>query len=287
MQDININQQILESLRRQEQLLSAMCDFLKKPKLGLHNEVGTVKIYCNRNHNCNWFTWRGDNINGVPVPIEQQAITGYLHSIEVIQAEYKNKISDKLNIHLLADRKYILEAGLETLFSKSVLSAISKLTPQQIKQQTITFQPRQSQQEEKVLFCSVYIGDEWVKGEFNGETDFAPIIVKVMGLVNGFAPTPPPQVAQTQENPRTPHTLPAQVPVKSSSNGSAFSDSEAIERSSLSEDIGKLIKSLNWSDEDGRSFLMSNFNKRSRQLLTTPELCQCKKMLEATKSRYT
>lgn len=119
MQDININQQILESLRRQEQLLSAMCDFLKKPKLGLHNEVGTVKIYCNRNHNCNWFTWRGDNINGVPVPIEQQAITGYLHSIEVIQAEYKNKISDKLNIHLLADRKYILEAGLETLFSKA------------------------------------------------------------------------------------------------------------------------------------------------------------------------
>lgn len=284
MQDININQQILESLRRQEQLLSAMCDFLKKPKLGLHNEVGTVKIYCNRNHNCNWFTW--DSINEIAVPIEQQAITGYLHSIEVIQTEYKNKPLYKLNIHLLADRKYILEAGIETLFSKSVLSAISKLTPQQIKQQTITFQPRQSQQEEKVLFCSVYIGDELVKGEFNNETDFKPIIVRVMGLVNGFAPTPPPQVAQTQENPRTPYTLPAQVPVKSSSNGSAFSDSEAVERGSLIEDIGKLIKSLNWSDEDGRGFLIRSFNKKSRQLLTTLELRECKKMLEATKSRH-
>lgn len=79
-----------------------------------------------------------------------------------------------------------------------------------------------------------------------------------------------------------PYSPPAPVTVKPvASNALAFSDSEAVERGSLIEDIGKLINSLSWSDKDGKIFLMNNFNKRSRQLLTTDELVMCKKMLEA------
>ncbi|WP_226889939.1 hypothetical protein [Nostoc sp. MG11] len=42
--------ELLAALMRQEELLKQLVASINKPKLGLHNDAGNCKIYCNR-HN--------------------------------------------------------------------------------------------------------------------------------------------------------------------------------------------------------------------------------------------
>ncbi|MHC5827598.1 MAG: hypothetical protein ACYT04_69885, partial [Nostoc sp.] len=69
----NETAQLLASLTKQQQLLSLILDSMNKPKLGLHSEAGSCKIYCNRQHGSLWYTLN----NGEPIAIAATALTGY------------------------------------------------------------------------------------------------------------------------------------------------------------------------------------------------------------------
>ncbi|WP_242055944.1 hypothetical protein [Nostoc flagelliforme] len=47
---------LLAYLMRQEELLKQLVASLNKPKLGLHSDAGSSKIYCNRQHGSLWYT---------------------------------------------------------------------------------------------------------------------------------------------------------------------------------------------------------------------------------------
>ncbi len=156
-------------LMRQEELLKQLVAAINKPKLGLHSEAGSCKIYCNRQHGGLWYT-----LNGEPSDVPQTALTGYLKELRFENTERRKKETCKLLITMQADRTYILECGYDTHFSKSLLTAIATLTPEQL-YSPITLQPTPGTSDESVLFCRVWVGSELVMASYNEQTNWQEI----------------------------------------------------------------------------------------------------------------
>ncbi|KAB8316109.1 hypothetical protein SD81_028415 [Tolypothrix campylonemoides VB511288] len=161
--------QLLAALTRQEQLLQKLLAALDKPRLGLHSDVGTCKIYCNRQHSSLWYTLS----HGEATAVNATGLTGYLKELRFEQAERRGKPCHKLLATIAADRVYILEAGHDTHFSKGLLMALASLSPQHLAQ-PITIQPVAGD-DESVLFCRVWTGSELVKAPYSEDTDWRQI----------------------------------------------------------------------------------------------------------------
>lgn len=158
--------QLLASLARQESLLKQLISSLNKPKLGLHNDAGTCKIYCNRQHNSLWYKLSDGN----PTPITASALTGYIKQLRFEKVERRGREVHKLLTTIAGDKSYILESGHDSHFSKGLLSAIAILTPNQL-HQPITISPKIGD-DESVLFCRLYVNNEYVKVQYNDSTDW-------------------------------------------------------------------------------------------------------------------
>ncbi|GAA6615324.1 hypothetical protein [Scytonema sp. NUACC26] len=166
----NDTNQLLQALSRQEELLKRLLTALDKPKLRLHNDAGSCKIYCNRQHNCLWYSLDADRN---PKPITATALTGYLKELRFEQAERRGKPCHKLLATIQADRTYILESGHDTHFSKGLLVAVALLTPQQLIA-PITIQPAPGD-DDSVLFCRVWCGSEYIKVSYDESANFREI----------------------------------------------------------------------------------------------------------------
>lgn len=172
----------LESLLEQQNaLLSRIAVALeggqKKQALGLTNNTGSVRIYCQRQENSNaaWYRW----VNDAPVTVEESALIGYLKSIEFKEKVFKGKTSYKLIATLdCGDTgSYQLEAGADSQFSKGLLSAVASLTPNDLRQ-PLTIQPQPSDQEEKILFCRVYCNGNLVKAPYDQDTNWREVTLR-------------------------------------------------------------------------------------------------------------
>ena len=158
--------QLIASLTRQEQLLQQLISALNKPRLGLHNDAGICKIYCNRQHGSLWYKLD----NGNPTPITANALTGYLRQLRFEKVERRGKEVHKLLTTIEGDKLYVLESGHDSHFSKGLLSAIAILTPDQL-HQPITISP-QAGDDENVLFARIYLGIEYIKAPYGDSTNF-------------------------------------------------------------------------------------------------------------------
>ena len=171
------NAELLAALMRQEELLKQLVASINKPKLGLHSEAGSCKIYCNRQHGGLWY-----KLNGEPSDIPQTALTGYLKELRFENTERRKKESCKLLITVQADRTYILESGYDTHFSKCILAAMpaatrsgnATLTPEQL-YSPITLQPQPGTTDESVLFCRVWVNSELIMASYNEQSDWREI----------------------------------------------------------------------------------------------------------------
>ena len=92
---------LLAALTRQEELLKRLIATLDKPKLGLHNDAGTCKIYCNRQHGHLWYSLDADRN---PKPITATALTVYLKDLKFEQTERRGKPCHKLLATIVAIR---------------------------------------------------------------------------------------------------------------------------------------------------------------------------------------
>lgn len=158
--------QLIALLARQESLLKQLISSLNKPKLGLHNDAGTCKIYCNRQHNSLWYKLSDGN----PTPITASALTGYIKQLRFEKVERRGREVHKLLTTIAGDKLYILESGHDSHFSKGLLSAVAILTPEQL-HQPITISP-QAGDDESVLFCRLFVNNEYVKVQYNDATDW-------------------------------------------------------------------------------------------------------------------
>ncbi|MUH00626.1 hypothetical protein F7734_53510 [Scytonema sp. UIC 10036] len=169
--------QLIALLKAQQQLLEKIASSLDKSKLGLHNDVGSLKIYCNRQHGSLWYTLK----DGQASPITATALSGYLKELKFEQTERRGKPCHKLLATIAADKLYILESGHDTHFSKGLLVAVALLTPQQLLQ-PITIQPVAGD-DESVLFCRVWCGSEYIKASYDDSVNWREIAKAAIAVV--------------------------------------------------------------------------------------------------------
>ena len=121
--------------------------------LGFQDPPRARYIYANRQYpDCLWYFWNG--AKSTYEPIETHALTGFIEKIEVEDKKFRGKADPKLNLHIRADRSYVIQAGLETLFARGLIYALSKIPLEALKSAiTIAVEPGDTEQ---VLFSKVY-----------------------------------------------------------------------------------------------------------------------------------
>lgn len=167
-------------LAQQNALLQQLIDLLQqKQPLGFSEAPRPRYIYCNRSQQGLWY-WLNDARE--VMPISQTALTCLIDKLEFKQVERRGKDTWKIHLHARADRRYILEAGYDSNFSKSLLSALSVMTPQQL-QQPITIEVQAADSDE-VLFCRVYANGELVFAPWDDSTSWKVVAKRAIANVD-------------------------------------------------------------------------------------------------------
>ena len=121
--------------------------------MGFCNPPMTRRIYANRQYpDCLWYFWNGGNSSHEP--IEEHAITGIVDKIEIEDKEFRGKSGSKLNIYIKADRPYVIQAGMDTLFAKGLIFTLSKLPVEAFRKPIMI--AVEAGDTEQVLFAKVY-----------------------------------------------------------------------------------------------------------------------------------
>jgi hypothetical protein len=166
----------LEAIAHPQQSAKAL-GFCEAPRESLY-------VFCNRKHGGVWYSL---DENSNPTVIEHGALEGYLKDLKFEKVSRKagrnaEEVS-KLHIVIEGDRRYTLECGAQTQFSKGVLSAIATLTPEAISKQTITLVPSPSTDSDDVLFCNVYTGGQRIYAPYDSQTDFRKVAGTALNMV--------------------------------------------------------------------------------------------------------
>ena len=124
-----------------------------KQQLGFGHSPKPRYIYANRQYaECLWYFWDGAKKEHEPILF--QALTGIVEKLEIEEKQYKGKPEVKVNLHIKADRNYVIQSGLETLFAKGLIYTLATLPVVCFsKPMTIAVEPGDTEQ---VLFSRIY-----------------------------------------------------------------------------------------------------------------------------------
>ncbi|NJM74675.1 MAG: hypothetical protein HC852_01610 [Acaryochloridaceae cyanobacterium RU_4_10] len=166
-EDIETNEDALNTIATElHRIADAMTPV--QPSVGFGPAPKQVMhVHCDRRHGGFWYTLDPQNN---PIVIEQEALTGYIRSLEFKASIDQGEKVYTLYTTLEADNFYVLESLSTADFSKGLLSAIAVLTPEQL-QQPITVVPQILSASEDVLYCQVYQGDYLVVAPYDEQTD--------------------------------------------------------------------------------------------------------------------
>lgn len=153
------------STDRQIELLESIYNTLNGT-LGFGPSPYPVKVYCNRTNGGVWYTLQDSNVQ----PIVQESLTGYLQQIRFEKVTRRDKEVSKLHIEIDADRKYILEAGSESQFSRTFLNCCSQFDVGVLHNKLVSIVPAPSQEDDSVLFCRLFVDGKSVRTENNPPT---------------------------------------------------------------------------------------------------------------------
>ena len=124
-----------------------------KQELGFGHPPKVRYIYANRQHpDTLWYFW--DGVKKEHEPILFHALTGMVEKLTTDEKEYKGKRELKINLHIRADRNYVIQSGAETMFAKGLLYTLSKL-PVTAFTQPVTIAV-EAGEDDQVLFCRIY-----------------------------------------------------------------------------------------------------------------------------------
>jgi hypothetical protein len=101
----------------------------KQMKLGFHSPLTKLYIFVKNEGNCLWY-WLND---GRKIYIQESALTGVIKSLEVKEASTTHGDRLKLDIELVADRRYVLRSGIDSAFSRGMLMLIAALPDEKLK----------------------------------------------------------------------------------------------------------------------------------------------------------
>lgn len=98
-------------------------------KLGFHPPLTRLYIFVKNEGNCLWYSLD----DGRKVYIQETALTGVIKSLEVKEASTSHGDRMKLDVEVVADRRYVLRSGVESAFSRGMLMLIAALSDEQLK----------------------------------------------------------------------------------------------------------------------------------------------------------
>ena len=166
-----------------ERIAIALESNLPGKKTGLIDIVTTVYLYVGRGEeeasNCCWYTRFG----GVNIPQSSNGLAGKLVKIETRETEYKGKKSEKLQIWMkCGDQDYCVQSGLDTLFSRGVLLALTETSVGQ----EITIGVKPSKDDEKIVFGSIATASGWVRSEWDKDTSEQVLFDQALNAINSL-----------------------------------------------------------------------------------------------------
>ncbi|MGB3654708.1 MAG: hypothetical protein WBA41_26370 [Rivularia sp. (in: cyanobacteria)] len=209
-------------------------------KLGFGSIPRLQYIFVSRENDSCWYTLSEENKQ---IPIYDKALTGIITGIEVNKkVETSFGETEKTDLHILADKPYVVRSGSDSYFSKSLLLSLDNLSSEELQHPlTIAVEPG----DKKVVFCKVYnpmtfrsIGVSW--------DGYKEINWQVLG-----------------------ESLALKISRKTQQDAELTT---AELRENLIAQSDKYLRQLNWNTEQGREYLQQRYHKRSRQQLTDAEL---------------
>lgn len=124
-----------------------------KQQLGFGHPPKVRYIYANRQHpGCLWYFWDGAKKEHEPILF--QSLTGMVEKLDTEEKEFKGKRELKINLHIRADRNYVIQSGAETMFAKGLVYTLSRL-PVAAFNQPVTIAV-EAGEDEQVVFCRIY-----------------------------------------------------------------------------------------------------------------------------------
>ncbi|MDZ8185177.1 MAG: hypothetical protein RMX96_10035 [Nostoc sp. ChiSLP02] len=186
------------------------------------------------------------------IPIHDRALTGVITGIEVNKkVETSHGEAEKTDLHILADKPYVIRSGSEFYFSKSLLLSLEALTSEQLVHPlTIAVSPG----EKTIVFCAIYnpvtyrsVGVSW---DGHRENNWQALGQKVSLKINSLQNFNQESI-QTSAN-----TTPSEV--------------HAV----LIAQTDRYLAQLKWTPEQGREYLQQKYGKRSRLQLSDTEILE-------------
>ena len=209
-------------------------------KLGFGPIPRSTYIFVSRENDYCWYMLSEEKKQ---IPIYDKALTGIITGIEVNKkVETSFGETEKTDLHILADKPYIVRSGSDSYFSKGLLLSLDKLNSEELQHPlTIAVEPG----EKKIVFCNVYNPATYRSIDVSWD-EHQKINWQVLGQ---------------------------NVGLKINHKAQPIAE---LTTAQLGEDLialsDKYLKQLNWTTEQGRQFLQERYHKRSRTLLTDAEL---------------
>ncbi len=176
----------LSAIAQQLQRIAEALAPASQQKLGFGDAPKKIiYVFCNRNKGGLWYTL---NSQSQPVIIQHQSLTGYVRELEFVTTRRRNEPSNKLHCIVEANQNtYILESKHDSNFSKGLLSAIAKLTPEALRQ-PLTIVPEPSSKLPEVLFSNVYQNGKQIFGQYDEQTDWKRVSRAALDVVRAANP---------------------------------------------------------------------------------------------------
>lgn len=108
-----------------------------------------------------------------PVKIESSVLTGYIRKAEFKSVGEGVKATQKLLIHVDADRQYVIWTGHQTHFAKGILSAIAAMTPEQLAR-PVRINP---QLKSPTIYCNLHQDGRLIRAHYSDQTDWRAVSV--------------------------------------------------------------------------------------------------------------
>ena len=216
-------------------------------KLGFGSVPKPQYVFVSKESDHCWYMLSDDTRQ---IPIYERALTGLITGIEVNKkVETSHGETEKTDLHILAEKPYVIRSGSESYFSKSLLLSLDALTSEQLDHPlTIAVSPG----DKTIVFCTIYnpvtyrsVGVSW---DGHNEIDWQTLGQKVSLKINKIKNL-------------------NQEPIQISANTTA-SEIHAV----LIAQSDTYLAQLNLTPEQGREYLQQKYGKRSRLQLTDTEI---------------
>jgi hypothetical protein len=209
-------------------------------KLGFGSIPKPQYVFVSKENDHCWYMLSDDTKQ---IPIYDRALTGLITGIEVNKkVETSHGEAEKTDLHILADKPYVVRSGSESYFSKSLLLSLDTLTYEQLSQPlTIAVSPG----DKTIVFCTIYnpvtyraVGVSW---DGHKEIDWQALGQKVSCKINNL------------QNFHQELTL-------------------SENRAGFIAQTDTYLSQLNWTPQQGREYLQQKYGKRSRYHLSDTEM---------------